>query len=112
MTKVSTNAGKHPYLRIDLDHLFDHMRIKEKGIKMDHTKQPQFNTVVETGISDKKDKKLFFKDIIIYNNEEYQVDYNAKDFHWMISNIIDPIKTYNLNKVANSVILHKKHNKT
>lgn len=104
MTKVSTNAGKHPYLRTgdEYDHLFDHLWIKTGGIKMNHAIQPKFKTVIDTGKKDKRGKKLFFKDVVLYEKKEYQIDYNAKDFYWILRLNSDPTKTHPLNSVCKS----------
>jgi len=91
---------------------FDHMRINSPGIKMNHNMIPRAPEKIQTEYVDKKGKKIFFRDIIIYVKEEYEIDYNAKEFYWMAKNLNDPGKTFKLSKIASSTILHKKRNKT
>jgi len=111
MTRVSSNAGKHPYLRTDLGDLFEHIRKKEKGIKIDFNIQPLFKNAVDTEYKDKNKKVIGYKDVVSYKNEEYLVTYNSKEFYWIIENLHDQKKVLKLREIADSVVIKKKYNK-
>jgi hypothetical protein len=113
MTKVSSNAGKHPYQRTDGDyaHQFDHIRNHERGIEFNHTIKPKFNSKVETEFKDKEGKRILFKDLLIFKKEEYVVGYNSKEFFWNIENTTDPKKMHKLSEIAHLTILQKRGNK-
>jgi hypothetical protein len=109
MTKVSTNAGKHPYLRNDGDfaHLFDHIHLKKEGIKFDFKIKPKFNPV-DTDLKDKNGVNLFHMDIVQYKREEYLVGYDTRNFNWKITKISDNKTSLNLNDVHKSVVICNK----
>jgi hypothetical protein len=111
MTKVSSNAGKHPYLRTDLGDLFKHIRNKDKGIKIDFNVLPVFKNIVDTEYKDKNRKRINYKDVVNYKNEEYLVTYNSKEFYWIIENLHDKEKVVKLSEIAGSVVIKKKYNK-
>lgn len=111
MTKVSSNAGKHFYLRSDHEYIFAHIKEHKPGIELIKV-IPKFKTVIDTGYVDKKKAKLFFKDIIIYNKEEYHIDYNAKEFYWIACSFENPEKNLKLSKIAKKCLLKISYNKT
>jgi len=111
MNKVSSNAGKHPYLRPENDHLFDHIRIKEGGIPMNSTVKPVFVNAVQTEYTDKNGKKLFYRDVVMYKGEEYRIDYDSKEFCWVLENLSDPKNRLKLMIIADFVEVKKKSNK-
>jgi len=111
MTRVSSNAGKHPYLRTDLGDLFEHIRNKEKGTRIDFNIQPQFKNIVATEYKDKRGKGIDYKDIVTHKNEDYLVTYNSKEFYWIIENLHDNKKVLKLREIADSVVIKKKYNK-
>lgn len=108
MTRVSTNAGKHPYLRSDLGDLFEHIRNYEKGIPIDFTVVPKFNVVAETEYYDKKNIKIFYNDVVTYKMEKYKITYDSREHFWIMENIVDSGKRLKLRDFADSVLLIKK----
>jgi len=109
MTKVSSNAGKHPYLRPENDHLFDHLRIEKEGISLSKVK-PVFVDSVQTDYSDQKKRKLFYQDVVIFKGEEYRIDYDTREYCWIMEKLDDPKKRLNLKKTASSVVFKRKNN--
>lgn len=108
MTKVSTNAGKHPYRRSDY---VPPVVIEKKMNGIPFSSIVKFKAIVPTDYKDKKGKMLFFKDVIKYEKEEYEIGYNGKEFYWEITGINNPKNTYRLSDVNKSVFLVKKYNK-
>ena len=105
MTRVSSNAGKHSYLRPENDYLFNEIRDKEKGIPIDFSIKPKFNIKIDTEYKDKKKRKIFFKDIVVFKDEEYSIIYNPKEFYWIMEKCSDPQKQLKLKEYAKLVII-------
>lgn len=108
MTKVSTNAGKHPYLRVENGHLFANIGSAD-GKPLAVQKKVKFNVVCDTNLTDKNKKKLFYRDIVIFDKEEYEIGYDSREFQWNMVNINDSKKVLNLAKNANLITLKKKY---
>jgi hypothetical protein len=83
MTRVSTNAGKHSYLRSDKRDIFKRKKA-ENYIPIDFSIKPSFDCKFETDYSDKNGKTIFYKDVVTYKNEEYEVSYDSRNFHWSV----------------------------
>lgn len=111
MGKASTNAGKDYYLRPDYQYLFDNINPEKNGIPLS-TKNPIFmETIVKTEYKDKKGKDLYFKDEVELeengtNSGKFIVDYDGKQFKWVIKN---DKKTIILKDVTKMLILSKKY---
>jgi hypothetical protein len=110
MTKVSTNAGKHPYRRSDFVSPYK-QNYDKPGLPLVPTKA-KFKTVIDTEYKDKKGKKIFFRDVIIYNKGEYKIDYDAKQFYWVACSLKKPEKALKLSQIAGQSIISINHNKT
>lgn len=110
MTKVSSNAGKHPYLRPDHEFLFDHLKNEKKGIKFDVNNQHKFVNVISTEYFDKNNIELFGGDTVTYKNVDHVITYDSREFCWIIENVNEPQKREILKKTAHLSVLKKKHN--
>lgn len=112
MTKVSTNAGKHPYLRSDFIPPVE-IHYKGTGIEFDPKILPKFKSIIDTEYKDKKGRKLFFKDIVVYitEKEEYEIGYDGRVFCWILINQKNPKRTLKLKEFHNSILLFEKYNK-
>lgn len=109
MTKVSSNAGKHPYLRPENSHLFVHIE-KSNGKKLLPQEQVKFNNIsAETEFVDKKKKRLSYRDIVTLDKEDYEIGYNSREFYWNMVNLKDPKKTLRLSENAHLVVLKTKY---
>jgi hypothetical protein len=110
MSKVSSNAGKHPYLRPENASLFDDLISEKEGLPFLPDDKVKFVHQVETEFVDKKKKTLFFRDVVTYNQEEYEVNYDSKNFCWIIRSLNDPKKVEKLREKADLTIFKKRHN--
>lgn len=110
MTRVSSNAGKHPYLRPDFVPPVE-INYEKTGIKFDPNIIPKFHIEIDSEYKDKKGKKLYFKDIVTFEKEQYTVGYDGQVFCWIISTVKNPKKTLKLKDYHKSVILFEKYNK-
>jgi hypothetical protein len=108
MGKVSTNAGKHPYLRPDFhDALFGKNKTDEKsGTALSQIIMGKFKNIVETGYVDANGEMLFFGDEVTLDGETYTMDYDSR-FHAWIAKTTD--KLWNLWLIHRSVELSKKY---
>jgi hypothetical protein len=111
MSKVSSNAGKHPYLRTDEEeyrNLFSHLKFDYGGVHISKIKKPFFNVTAETEYIDKDGQQISFKDILKFRKREYVVDF--RDQKWIMIDIKDPKKVEILKEKALQTVLIKKHN--
>lgn len=106
MARISTNAGKHPYMRSDSGHLFGNLEPEKAGIPFNADIKIRFVNVVDTEYRDERDKIIYFKNIVKYNGETYQVDYDGQNFWWIIRSEENPTKTHKLSAVAKSLTLN------
>lgn len=105
MGKASSNAGKDYYLRPDYQHLFKDIKSTLKGIPFT-TETPTFvDTVVNTEYKDKNGKDLFFRDEVALEDEKFIIDYDGKQFKWVIKN---ENKVIMLKEVSKKIILTRK----
>jgi hypothetical protein len=86
MTKVSSNAGKHPYLREDkqLELFGDVKRTIQNPIKNNFN--VKFNIIADTEYYDKNNNLIFFNDKILFEGEIYKVHYHSILHFWTIKN--------------------------
>lgn len=105
MAKASTNAGLHPYLRSDTQHLFDHIPKASGGIRLKSTPIKAMDTVVKTEYKDKNGKDLYFKDEVQVEDEKFEIDYDSKQFRWVLKN---EKKVIMLKKVCKKTVLVRK----
>jgi len=110
MRRVSSNAGKDPYRRSDFISPFN-PTIKKKGIPFNFNIKPNFTVKIDTEYCDNVGNKLYFKDIIIFENEEYEIGYDGKEFNWIIFLVKNNEKKLKLKLINQSISLHKKYNK-
>jgi hypothetical protein len=110
MTKVSTNAGKHPYLRTDLGDLFEHMHKNNNTISLKNI-NPKFHVEIDTEYSDKNKKQLFYGDIVVLENNRYKVDYDTRELSWVFVNQKNPKLLKKLNKFSKLAELKVMYNK-
>jgi len=105
MGKASSNAGKDYYRRPDYQHLFKEIKEKVKGIPFT-TETPTFvDTVVNTEYKDKNGKDLFFRDEVQLQDEKFIIDYDGKQFKWVVKN---ESKVIMLKEVSKKIVLTKK----
>lgn len=108
MSKVSSNAGKHPYLRSDCENLFNHLIIEKKGKLISSNLNPFFNVEIKTEFYDNKMQIISYRDIIQYKKEKYQINYDSQNFSWIAINV-DSNKIEKLNEIAQLSVLQKKN---
>lgn len=109
MKNVSSNAGKHPYRRSDFVSPYT-VTYDKPGIKLIPI-TAKFKTIIETDYQDKKGKRIYFKDVIIYDEQEYIIDYNAKEFFWIAVSLKNESKTLKLSKIARKSTIKISYNK-
>lgn len=82
MGKTSSNAGIHPYLKPD----FKFTNIVETGSGLPLSTQTLkfVDSPINTEYKDKNKKDLYFKDEVQYENSNYQINYDSKNFKWAI----------------------------
>lgn len=111
MTKVSSNAGKHPYLRTDEEeyrNLFSHLKFGHGGVPISEIKNPFFKVKIETEYVDKNNEIIHFKDTVKFQNREYRIDYwNQK---WVMVNTEDIEDIDFLAETAHLTVLSKRYN--
>lgn len=110
MTKVSSNAGKHPYLRSDNVSLFHDIKQQKKGLRFDPDNQPKARSRVSTEYFDQNNLEIFGGDTVIYKNEEYRIDYSSREFSWIMEKVNDPKRYEILRKTAHLTILKQNSN--
>jgi len=111
MSKVSSNAGKHPYLRTDEEeyrNLFSHLKFDHGGIPISEIKKPFFNVTAETEYLDKNGQQICFRDTIEFKKREYVVYF--RDLKWIMIDTKDSKKVEILSEIANQTVLIKKYN--
>lgn len=86
MPKASSNAGVHPYLRSDQPNLFDHVPKPSGGIRLSTITIKPMESVVKTEYKDKNGKDLYFKDEVEVEDKRYVIDYDFKQFKWVLKN--------------------------
>lgn len=103
MGKASTNAGKDPYLRPDFQS--DLKQHDKPGIPFS-TKAIQFvETLVKTEYKDKNQKDLYFKDVVKIDEVTYVIDYDPRNFRWILFN---EKRTISLREAHKRTVLVKK----
>jgi hypothetical protein len=112
MSKVSSNAGKHPYLRTDEDeyrNLFNDPKFECSGGKrISEIKEPFFKVEIDTEYVDKNKKNIHFNDTVKFQNREYRIDYwNEK---WVMVNMEDHEDIDFLSETAHLTVLSKLYN--
>lgn len=108
MSKVSTNAGKHPYLRTDEEeyrNLFSHLKTESGGIPILKIKTPLFKVEAETEFFDKNNQSIWFGDSLKFQNDEYVVKFQNRK--WIMVNIKDSKKVEILKEKAHLTVLLK-----
>lgn len=110
MSKVSTNAGKHPYLRPENASLFDNLFPEKEGLPFTKDMKVKFMIQVETEYKDKKKTMLSYRDIVTYQKEDYEIDYDSREYRWIMKNLADPKKVEILREKAHLAVLKKKYN--
>lgn len=108
MSKASSNAGKHNYLRSDREDLFSHIKFSEGGIPLNSFKPIYKLQKINSEYVDKFGKQLFYRDIVSYKDEDYRIDYNSKEFYWILVNLNDSKKAQILKKTAHLSIFRRK----
>lgn len=108
MSKASSNAGKHNYLRSDREDLFKHIKFTEGGISLKGFNPIYKEQKIATEYVDKFGKKLHYRDVISYKDEDYRIDYNSKEFYWILVNLTDPKNTQILKKTAHLTVFRRK----
>lgn len=107
MPKASSNAGLHYYLRSDYGHLFEKMKPNSDNMPLLPQDQVKIKSnVIKTEYKDEKGKDLYFKDVVEYDGETYSVDYDGKQFKWVIKS---KTKVYMLRDVYKKLVLVKKY---
>jgi hypothetical protein len=110
MTKVSSNAGKHPYLRPDHGFLFDHLKIDKNGRKFDTNVEVRIKQRISTDYFDSNKVEIFYGDTVTYREVEYLVTYDTREYCWTMENILQPEKRKKLKETAHLTVLGKKRN--
>lgn len=108
MSKVSSNAGKHPYLRTDEEeyrNLFSHLKFDHGGIPISGIKEPIFKVEAETEYVDKNGQPICFRNILGFQKREYIVDF--RDQKWIMIDINDPKKVEILKEKAHLSVFLK-----
>lgn len=111
MPKVSSNAGKHPYLRTnerEYENLFSHLKTESGGIPISEISNPSFKVDVETEYVDKNNQSIRFRDTLIFQKREYVVDF--RDEKWVMIDASNPKKMEILGKKAHLTVLSKRYN--
>jgi hypothetical protein len=108
MSKVSSNAGKHPYLRPENASLFDNLFPEKEGLPF--AKGVKFIVNVQTEYVDKKKNVLSYLDIVTYQKGDYEIGYDCKEFRWIMKNLTSPKRVEILKEKAHLTVLKKKHN--
>ncbi len=104
MGKASTNAGIHPYLKPDFKSSIP-TEIENKGKPLS-IKSQKILTIVNTEYKDCKKKDLYFKDEVELDGLKYIIDYDSKNFKWIL---IHDRKIIVLKDVNKRVLLTKKY---
>lgn len=110
MPKVSSNAGKHPYLRPENASFFVSNNIEKKGLPFKENLIVKFKVNIETDYCDKKKNVLSYLDIVTFKNEDYKITYDSKEYRWIMENLNDSKKVEILQEKAHLAILKKKYN--
>ena len=111
MSKVSSNAGKHPYLRTDEDeykNLFSHLKFDHGGVLISVIKKPFFKIEVDTEYFDRDGEIIRYGDTLKFQKEEYIVDFREE--WWVLVNIKDSKNVEILGEKANQSVLTKRYN--
>lgn len=111
MSKVSSNAGKHPYLRTDEEeykNLFSHLKFDHGGIPISEIKKPFFKIEVDTEYVDQENQIIRFGDTLKFQKREYIVDFT--DQKWIMIDIKDFKKVEILREKAHLTVLSKRYN--
>ncbi len=105
MRKASSNAGIHPYLKADTN-LFKDIKTYKQGIPIPKVIMPSTNTVINTEYKDSKGKDLYFKDEVSHDDKIYMIDYDGKNFKWILKRDENVLT---LKDVCKSILLVKKY---
>lgn len=103
MGKASTNAGIHPYLKPDF---ISPIINTEKRGKPFNTKSANVMNIVNTEYKDSNKKDLYFKDEVEFDGIKYIVDYDSRNFKWIL---VHDNKSLMLKEVHKKTVLVKKY---
>lgn len=114
MTKVSSNAGKHSYLRPENSSFFDNLITKKhrqkRGLPLLPYNDVKFVIMIKTDYVDKNNRELYYNDVVSFNHEDYVVDYDSRNYCWIIRSENNSKKIEILSKIASLTILKTKYN--
>ncbi len=106
MGKASTNAGKDYYLRPDFIHPFNNTNTEKQGRPLSTQNPKCVENIINTEYKDQIGKDLYFKDEVKLDNENFIIDYDGKEFKWIVKN---DNKIIILKDVYKRVLLSRKY---
>ena len=103
MGKASSNAGQHPYWKDDF--ISPIKKHEHEGLPLSPKPIIFMDSFVKTEYKDSNKKDLYHRDEVKYENEKYRIEYDSKDFRWILSN---GNKTIALKEVYKKTVLVRK----